>query len=442
MDEEKFARLPRQHTNFDVHGHVLSNPGISDVPSSLPQSSKVSTNQLPDVPLSMPHSGYYHNHPCSYHVPHHNQQEVHCNYTAPLQHPVYNPPPMPPAEAPVMPAVEVPLIFNKDTRVKSPDVSQVRNGMTSERPFTTMIDNLIAHEKDKAATTIHGEGQQQINSNPRNHALTSTRGQHPMSMVGPLDEPVMTSTQRSEYQTPTMQGSKSEQYHLLEPDNSSVNYASDLPQMLGSDPNHKLPQHREQGIAENERQKELLQQKELLLQEQDRLRSVLANQEKLLDNKQKQLHQQQINQQQRLVYFQRTGYFPPPDWDGHTYPASEYDGDSPCLSAPDTIVQSLNQDDQKEEGLDSVLDACSNGLHDLNNSFSEAEVLSDILNSTNFNMDDRGAVANRLNGQALGNPVLAVYSLLVSPQLDAAFYCTPFYTCTCCQFAYIFSTRK
>ena len=54
----------------------------------------------------------------------------------------------------------------------------------------------------------------------------------------------------------------------------------------------------------------LEEQQQSLLNEQERLRQILADQEMLLLNKQQQLRQQHIRQQERLQQFQLTGTFP------------------------------------------------------------------------------------------------------------------------------------
>ena len=63
-------------------------------------------------------------------------------------------------------------------------------------------------------------------------------------------------------------------------------------------------------LSPGTRQKELNAQKEALLLEQERLKEILTEQEKLLKTKQEQLHHQQELQRHRLEFFQETGYFP------------------------------------------------------------------------------------------------------------------------------------
>ena len=62
-----------------------------------------------------------------------------------------------------------------------------------------------------------------------------------------------------------------------------------------------------------ERKRQLQVQKKALLEEQTYLKSLLVQQEKLLQAKQEQLHMQHELQQERLRYFERTGNFPPHD---------------------------------------------------------------------------------------------------------------------------------
>ncbi len=63
-------------------------------------------------------------------------------------------------------------------------------------------------------------------------------------------------------------------------------------------------------LAPAERERQILMQKRALLEEQARLKSILAQQEKLLRTKQDQLHHQQKLQKHRLEFFKETGYFP------------------------------------------------------------------------------------------------------------------------------------
>ena len=64
-------------------------------------------------------------------------------------------------------------------------------------------------------------------------------------------------------------------------------------------------------LSPGTRQKELNSQKEALLLEQQRLKEILGEQERLLKTKQEQLHHQQELQRHRLEFFRETGYFPP-----------------------------------------------------------------------------------------------------------------------------------
>ena len=63
-------------------------------------------------------------------------------------------------------------------------------------------------------------------------------------------------------------------------------------------------------LSPGTRQGELSSQKEALLLEQQRLKEILGEQERLLKTKQEQLHHQQELQRHRLEFFRETGYFP------------------------------------------------------------------------------------------------------------------------------------
>ncbi|XP_013409110.1 protein hinderin [Lingula anatina] len=66
------------------------------------------------------------------------------------------------------------------------------------------------------------------------------------------------------------------------------------------------------GLTPEQRKRELLAQKANLIQEQNRLRQILAEQEGQLKQKQQQLHNRQLEQRQRLMHFEKTGQFPQP----------------------------------------------------------------------------------------------------------------------------------
>ena len=218
---------------------------------------------------------------------------------------------------------------------------------TSSRPFTSMLDKLIADEKSRSPGNSLPRSSAKL-IEPESSATTGKR----LLFTGPLSEPVLSSTQRSELD-------ELEQISSIPPDKFRPLHSSPFSQFeeyLSEDhTRHVCAQKaqekvtfevRPRGVQQNidqlndqeflqyykrlqpeERKRQLLHQKEALLAEQQRLQHILAQQENLLIAKQAQLHQQQEMQRRRLMYFERTGCFPAADWDGTMppYQHSEYD---------------------------------------------------------------------------------------------------------------------
>lgn len=202
------------------------------------------------------------------------------------------------------------------------------------RPFTARIDELIEQEK-------YGNSAM-VNSDVGNGPSLAAKGK--LFGVGPLDKPILSSTIRSgmtssqtDPTTELQSGLNSGHFEPLRPDSSlrtSYTHQSSGPHVspalqsnggtidAGAYENtiaaafHDQMNDREffsyyQRLAPEERQQQLLIQKEALLHEQHRLRGVLDEQEALLHSKQEQLHMQQEIQKNRLRFFEQTGVFPP-----------------------------------------------------------------------------------------------------------------------------------
>ena len=204
------------------------------------------------------------------------------------------------------------------------------------RPFTTKIDQIIHQEKERTGTTCIPGPRYTVNDG--------------LFGVGPLDNPVFSSTARSGLATSQTDAvvhisrTKSGDFEPLRPDTGST-----LKSSSHSNHDYKSPQmhqglqtaisnpttsasvgfenpvaaafhekmndsqflHYYQQLDPEERKQQLLVQKEALIQEQLRLRQILEEQEALLHSKQEQLHLQQAIQRNRLQYFEQTGKFPP-----------------------------------------------------------------------------------------------------------------------------------
>lgn len=170
------------------------------------------------------------------------------------------------------------------------------------RPFTNMIDKLIAEEKRKTPKR----------PDPRDRPPG----------IGPLSEPVMSSTQRSDL---------SEEFRPLPSDSSPWSSEASVPTRVAFQAKDSNPANVEslddedyvnylKTLDQGERKRHLVHQREALMAEQQRLQAILSEQEGLLMAKQGQLHQQQVLQRRRLAYFESTGQFPPPEWDGTVPP--------------------------------------------------------------------------------------------------------------------------
>ena len=93
-------------------------------------------------------------------------------------------------------------------------------------------------------------------------------------------------------------------------DEHKVKFHSPVYHEMSESSDHDMVKYYSQ-LSPGTRQKELSSQKEALLLEQQRLKEILGEQERLLKTKQEQLHHQQELQRHRLEFFRETGYFPP-----------------------------------------------------------------------------------------------------------------------------------
>ena len=251
---------------------------------------------------------------------------------------------------------------------------QNSNLSLTPRPFTQMIDAQIASERGSEGTrlrsldTQHALNNNNINTGPpphwEAHAYSggeSLRGEY-LRTVGPLQDPIMSSTQRSHsdllsQQSRTARGDfrplvpdlstssslYSHDNHNNQPaqqayrvefkpnDNATgmLRYSSNKHSerqdvgvqkktMVDSPISTNFQDHIDTGdyvefykkLTPKQRKKELVNQKEALIQEQQRLKVILTQQEALLEKKQRQLHLQQKTQRDRMHYFEKKGEFP------------------------------------------------------------------------------------------------------------------------------------
>ena len=199
----------------------------------------------------------------------------------------------------------------------------------NNRPFTSMIDKLIDEERNRPSNhslqdrdiqlgplvnpkfvnfqlngqNMHGSSTdfrplQSECATPSLQELSAGQGKVD---PGPLSTPVSALQGAAVEETEDTEGSQLSQH----PSSSVVS----APIPTGLDDKEFLQQYRE--LTPEQRKQQLFVQKQALLQEQDRLKKILGEQERLLELKQIQLRKQQDIQKERLNYFDKTGTFPP-----------------------------------------------------------------------------------------------------------------------------------
>ena len=167
--------------------------------------------------------------------------------------------------------------------------------------------------------------------------------------VGPLEAPVMSSTHCSDLSNGLSDKVrvKAEEFHPLQVDQRSAStsssqhsadtdivhggclfkgpYDNRLPLDVGAaikrasmsmEDTDFVKYYRK--LSPEERKRQLIAQKEALVQEQQRLKAILIEQEALLRAKQEQLHSQQQLQKHRLQFFEQMGFFPNLGLNGHS----------------------------------------------------------------------------------------------------------------------------
>ena len=319
MDETKFIAQPRQHTNLQqkasgpssVEAVIPSDTAAQQALHLPPYSNPYGVPGLPELPgkpVGLPgiqESLYYAN-------PWIQQPPIERLFEQPIRVPQ---PHFQPSVAAQQPIFDQPRLhrpgqpFTAQQPQSDPPITrpipefyQPSTGGES-RPFTTMIDQLIAEEKRKTPTR----------DAPSGKTKKCLKG------IGPLSEPILSSTQQSDLES---DAGPLDEFKPLESDHSSKSESSAPKVTFAPDPRAPTPESDGEFVnylktlESSERQRHLMHTREVLMAEQRRLQAVLVEQEGLLLAKQKQLHQQQEVQRHRLAYFERTGRFPSPGWDG------------------------------------------------------------------------------------------------------------------------------
>lgn len=216
--------------------------------------------------------------------------------------------------------------------------------------YTSLIDQEIAHQKgvnDKDGLSSIADDASDIGGHTR-HPLTRAPYLNKVPTLRAFREPVMSSTQKSFDVNVMSQSHDGSFKELPKSPRSSMEFTprylhlqqkghghTDKGSKVGFKENTEMgyddaklfsPTVQDGGTAgvfgdksymnyykklsQTDRKRELLRQRENLLDEQKRLKTVLRMQEDQLKNKQAMLHEQQELQKGRLDYFEKTGHFP------------------------------------------------------------------------------------------------------------------------------------
>lgn len=184
----------------------------------------------------------------------------------------------------------------------------------SDRPFTEMIDRMIAKERNQDPSEIELELN---NSMDRCSQIRCDK----YFGIGPLLPPKLSSTSKSEADNPHGPSHMNGEFRPLLPEESP--FASPkVARRQVTDVTDALNEARlaERASSPQKRQQEIAEQRQALLAEQERLKAILDDQEQLLRQKQAQLHLQQELHKQRLQCFSQTGCFPNPPQGHFLYP--------------------------------------------------------------------------------------------------------------------------
>uniref|UniRef100_K1RVH2 Uncharacterized protein n=1 Tax=Magallana gigas TaxID=29159 RepID=K1RVH2_MAGGI len=224
------------------------------------------------------------------------------------------------------------------------------------RPFTSMIDKEIAkrrHTEDGGLSTIVAS-ESSTTTPPRHGGGGRVEYSDRIPVIQAFRDPIMSSTQKStDIRAYMDEDSPRGEFHCLEPDasprSSRASFPSNSPRgqrssspigqqtrgnnkvgfkeklAVGHDelpkhspqlerakegPGNKEFQQKYKKLTPTERKQELLRQRETLLEEQNRLRRILMEQEAQLKRKQDLIDRRRSNQRARMDYLERNGEFP------------------------------------------------------------------------------------------------------------------------------------
>ena len=168
-----------------------------------------------------------------------------------------------------------------------------------ERPFTNMIDKLIQEERNKTER-INSQHTQKTNHNNIDLDVQQQQANPPHPQV---NAQLATTSNHTSSQT---------DFQPLIPETDSEAAFSGVGERIEPMSDEQFVRYYKD-LSPFERKRQIQMQKAALLEEQTYLKSLLVQQEKLLQAKQEQLNMQHELQQERLRYFERTGNFPPHD---------------------------------------------------------------------------------------------------------------------------------
>ncbi|XP_060066036.1 protein hinderin-like [Ylistrum balloti] len=213
---------------------------------------------------------------------------------------------------------------------------------SQDKLYTSLIDKAIANQRsgmgEDGLSSIGGQSEVGEGSVK---ALTPPRGHHPSLVPLALREPVMSSTQKSA--DIKVFNSEEGSFHSLQPDPSPrssrisnefvlANENKDMLQKSKVGFKEKLEEDFDKlhsptvnppgvfgdksymsyykKLSQTDRKRELLRQREKLLDEQQRLKDILRSQEAQIKTRQNLIEQQRDLQQDRMEFFEKNGKFP------------------------------------------------------------------------------------------------------------------------------------
>ncbi|KAL3885475.1 hypothetical protein ACJMK2_025531 [Sinanodonta woodiana] len=228
---------------------------------------------------------------------------------------------------------------SQQQRSNSADIISQRR-LSDDRPYTTIIDKEIALHRQIEMRNSQGVSPSispRLNHVPHQDGRPKFTNRDEIPSLGPLREPIMSSTHKSAelrehlshdsgnavfealipdqsprssivaplnfYQTEKLRSHVAFAEKLLEDENLQ-HHSPNLEKRITKESDHY------KNMSPSTRRKELLVQRQALLEEQRRLKDILTQQEQQLLQKKEQIEQRQLLQNERLEFYKENGKFP------------------------------------------------------------------------------------------------------------------------------------